>query len=198
MCDRIKELLRKRRPEEEKTPLNSDSRMNWLNTISFCVFGTFTFFTQELILIASEDILSGRHLPTATVLVCYVTPLMITKIVSPWFVQKITYVAKTSFITLCMIIGLSLIVFVEDIKVKLAAIALNAIAAGASEVIFLGLTSFYPQICISAFVAGTGMSSLISPLYYTGKRNVPVKEIAFLLLRYIYAFYIISLPFQCL
>lgn len=152
--------------------MGSDSKMNWLNTVSFCVFGTFTFFNQELILIASEDILSGRHLPTATVLVCYVTPLMITKIVCPWFVQRITYVAKASFITLCMITGLSLIVFVEDIKVKLAAIALNAIAAGASEVIFLSLTSFYPQICISAFVAGTGMSSLISPLYYTGKPTI--------------------------
>jgi len=142
--------------------------MNWLNTICFCVFGTFTFFNQEMILIASEDILSGRQLPTATVLVCYVTPLMITKIVAPWFVQKLPYVAKASFITLCMVLGLSLITFVMDIKVKLTGIALNAIAAGASEVIFLGLTSFYPQICISAFVAGTGLSSLISPLYFTG------------------------------
>lgn len=172
MCDRIKELLRKRGSEAEKTPVGSHSKINWLNTVSFCVFGTFTFFNQELILIASEDILSGRHLPTATVLVCYVTPLMITKIVCPWFVQRITYLAKASFITLCMITGLSLIVFVEDIKVKLAAIALNAIAAGASEVIFLSLTSFYPQISISAFVAGTGMSSLISPLYYTGKLTI--------------------------
>ena len=173
MYDRIKELLYNRRPAEvEKTPLSSDSKMNWLNTICFCVFGTFTFFNQELLLIASEDILSGRQLPTSTVLVCYVTPLMITKIVSPWFVQKIPYVAKASFITLCMILGLSLVVFVEDIKVKLTGIALNAIAAGASEVIFLGLTSFYPQICISAFVAGTGLSSLTSPLYYTGNRNI--------------------------
>ena len=171
MHHRIKELLRKRTSEEGKTPSSSDSKMNWLNTICFCIFGTFTFLNQELILIASEDILSGRQLPTATVLVCYVTPLMITKIVSPWFVQKITYVVKISFITLCMITGLSLIVFVEDIKVKLTGIALNAVAAGASEVIFLSLTSFYPQICISAFVAGTGMSSLISPLYYTGKPN---------------------------
>ena len=172
MCDRIKELLRQLRPEAEKTPLSYDSKMNWLNTICFCVFGTFTFFNQEMILIASEDILSGRQLPTATVLVCYVTPLMITKIVAPWFVQKIPYVAKASFITLCMVLGLSLITFVMDIKVKLTGIALNAIAAGASEVIFLGLTSFYPQICISAFVAGTGMSSLISPLYFTGKWNI--------------------------
>lgn len=172
MCDRIKELFCKLRSEVGKMPPSFDSKMSWLNTLCFCVFGTFTFFNQEMLLIASEDILSGRQLPTATILVCLVTPVMITKITAPWFIQKIPYVAKASFITLCMILGLILIVFVEDIKVKLTGIALHALAAGASEVSFLGMTSFYSQICISAFVAGTGMASLISPLYYTGKRNI--------------------------
>lgn len=146
---------------------SSDST-NWLNILCFCVFGTLSFFNQEMLYTASEDILSGRQLPTATILVCFVTPLMITKIIAPWFIQKIPYFAKVSFVVLCMTLGLVLIVFVEDIKVKLAGIALNAMATGACDITFLGLTSFYPQICISAFIAGTGMASLFSPLYYTG------------------------------
>lgn len=170
MCDRIKELFCKLSPEMGKKP--SDST-NWLNVLCFCVFGTLSFFNQEMLYTASEDILSGRQLPTATILVCFVTPLMITKITAPWFIQKFPYVAKVSFVVLWMTVGLILIVFVEDIKVKLTGIALNAMATGASEVIFLGLTSFYPQICISAFIAGTGMASLISPLYFTGKWNIP-------------------------
>ena len=121
---------------------------------------------------ASQDILSGLKLPTATILVCFVAPVMITKIIAPWFIQKISYAAKVSFIALCMILGLGLVVFVEDIKVKLTGIALNAMATGASEVTFLALTSFYPQTYISAFVAGTGMACLVSPFYYTGKRNI--------------------------
>ena len=153
------------------TSVSSDSKMNRI-TICFCVFGTFTFFNQEMLLIASQDILSGLKLPTATVLICSVTPLTITKIISPWFIQKIPYAVKVIFVALCMTLGLSLIVFVEDIKVKLVGIALNSMATGTSEVTFLGLTSFYPQKYISAFVAGTGMACLVSPLYYTGKRNI--------------------------
>lgn len=169
MWDRIMEIVCKFSPEvAKKSP--SDSKTSWLNSLCFWLFGTLAFFNQEMLYTASEDILSGRQLPTATILVSFVTPLMITKIFAPWFIQRIPYVVKVSFIALFMTLGLALIVFVEDIKVKLVGIALNAMATGASEVIFLGLTSFYPQICISAFVAGTGTASLVSPLYYTGKR----------------------------
>lgn len=174
MCDRVKELFCKLSLEDGKKSPTSDSKTNLLNSLCFYVFGTLSFFNQEMLYIASQDILSGRSLPTATILVCFVTPLMITKILAPWFIQRVPYIVKTSCITLCMTLGLILIVFVEDLKVKLVGIALNAMATGASEVIFLALTSFYPQVCISAFVAGTGIASLISPLYYTGKQNLTV------------------------
>lgn len=167
MSNRIKELFCKFSPDVGRTRSDSDSKSGWLNTLCFFIFGTLGFFNQELLYTASEDILSGRKLPTATILVSFVTPLMITKIVAPWFIQKIPYLAKVFYIALCMTLGLALVVFVEDIRVKLVGIALNAMATGASEVVFLALTSFYPQICISSFVAGTGTASLISPLYYT-------------------------------
>ena len=65
--------------------------------------------------------------------------------------------------------GILLIVLVKNTKVKLFGIALNAIALGGSEITFLALTSCYSQVCISAFVAGTGLASLLAPLCYTGK-----------------------------
>ena len=193
MCDRIKELFCKLSPEVGKKPSDSTS---WLNILCFCVFGTLSFFSQEMLYTASEDILSGRKLPTATILVCFVTPLMITKIFAPWFIQKIPYFAKVSFVVLCMTLGLVLIVFVEDMKVKLSGIALNAMATGACEVTFLGLTSFYPQICISAFVAGTGMASLFAPLYYTGKRNILSLELRGFFVKYIWCYFISIIPFS--
>lgn len=171
MWDRVMEIFCKFSPERAKKPPSTDITTSWLNVLCFYIFGTLAFFNQEMLYTASEDILSGRQLPTATVLVCFVTPLMLTKITAPWFIQRISYVAKTGFIALCMILGLTLVVFVEDVRMKLVGIALNAIATGTAEVVFLGLTSFYPQVCISSFVAGTGMASLVSPLYYTGKRN---------------------------
>ena len=170
VCERIREIFCKFISERVKKPPPADLTTSWLNVLCFYIFGMLTFFNQEMLFPAAEDILSGRHLPTPTVLVCFVTPLMFTKIMAPWFIQRIPYAVKTCFVVLCMVLGLTLIVFVDDIKVKLVGIAVNAIATGASEVVFLALTSFFPQICISSFVAGTGMASLFSPLYYTGKR----------------------------
>ena len=163
------EIFCKFSPERGKKPPSLDASTNWLNVLCFYIFGTLSFFNQEMLYTASEDILSGRELPTATVLVSFVTPLAIIKICAPWFIQRIPYAVKICFISTCMVLGIALVVFFEDIRVRLVGIALNAVATGTAEVVFLGLTSFYPQVCISAFVAGTGMASLISPLYYTGK-----------------------------
>ena len=181
MCDRIKERIfnYKFSLEAGKEPPKSETKTSWLNTFCFFMFGVTAFFSQEMVFTAAQDILSGRKLPTATILVCFVSPLMITKIAVPWFQEKIPYVVKAFYIALSMTLGLSLIVFVEDIRIKLVGIALNAIATGTSEMIFLALASFYPKLCISASMAGTGTASLISPLYYTGKCNILFKELKY-------------------
>lgn len=171
MWDRIMEIFCKFSPESTKPPASKPSASG-LTVFCFYIFGTLSFFNQELLYTASEDILSGRDLPTATVLVCFVVPLLTVKVLAPWFIQRIPYAVKVSFIALTMALGLAVIAFVEEIALKLVGIVLNALASGTAEVTFLGLTSFYPQICISSWVAGTGMASLVSPLYYTGKKNL--------------------------
>ena len=173
MWDRITGTLREFSPERDECPRALGKQSKILDVLCFYIFGTMTFFYQEMLFTASEDILSGRHLPTATVLVCFVAPLAAIKLIAPWFIQKISYVLKVCFIVTCMVAGLALIIFTEDMTLKLVGIALSAVATATSEVVFLALTSFYPQVCISSFVAGTGMASLISPLYYTGKSNRP-------------------------
>lgn len=45
---------------------------------------------------------------------------------------------------------------------------------GVSEVIFLTLTSFYHEVTLSAYSAGTGVGFMIAPLYYTGKSSIKV------------------------
>lgn len=168
MWDRMMESYSKLSPERDENPAALKKRSNWLNVLCFYIFGMMAFFYQEMLYTASEDILSGRQLPTSTILVTFVTPLAAIKLIAPWFIQKISYVFKVCFISTCMVTGLALIIFTEDMRLKLVGIAVNAVATGVAEVVFLALTSFYPQVCISAFVAGTGMASLVSPLYYTG------------------------------
>ena len=171
MWDKVLKLFCKFSSNRDKELPLSEKTTGWRNVLCFYIFGTLAFFNQEMLFTASEDILSGRNVPTATTLVCFVTPLMVTKITSPWFVQSVPYLVKTCIIALAMALGLTVIVFVEDVKVKLVGIALNAMATGAAEIVFLSLTSFYPQVCISSFVGGTGTASLVSPLYYNGKKK---------------------------
>jgi hypothetical protein len=156
------------RNDEDETEKPSRETTSALNIVCFVAFGTLTFFNQEMLLTAAEDILSGKEVPTAAVLVTFVTPLMAVKIFFPWFIQKVPYWIKILVITIFMISGILIIAYVEDTRIKMVGIALNAMATGASELVLLSLTSFYPQLCISAYVAGTGLSSLIAPLYYTG------------------------------
>ena len=151
----------------KETPA-SDTKSRWLNTICFYIFGFFAFFNVEMFVIGAQDILSGRNIPTAILITCFEGPLVMAKLVIPWFQQKIPYVVKMFFIASFMILGLSLVVFANDFKVKILGVGLNAMAAGATEATSLALASFYPKICISAFVAGTGTGCLIAALYYTG------------------------------
>ena len=148
---------------------NCNCNSSSLNMVCFIIFGTMTFSNQEMLYTAAEDILSGHKIPTAVVLVTFVAPLMVVKIFAPWYIHRLPYWARLLMISLLMIIGIVIVSYAADIRVKIIGIVMNAVATGASELVLLSLASFYPQICISAFVAGTGLSSLISPLYYTGK-----------------------------
>ncbi|XP_031550597.1 protein BTN1-like [Actinia tenebrosa] len=160
LCNFVPRKYDDEKPDKETTSA--------LNIVCFLVFGTLSFFNQEMLLTAAEDILSGNKVPTAAVLVTFVTPLMAVKIFFPWFIQKIPYWFKILVIMLFMMSGILIIAYADDIRLKMFGIALNAMATGASELVLLSLTAFYPQICISSYVAGTGISSLVAPLYYTG------------------------------
>ncbi|PFX31777.1 protein btn-1-like [Stylophora pistillata] len=152
---------------EKETTASDTKSLNWLNISCFYIFGIISFFNVEMFSVAAQDILSGRDVPTAILITCYEGPLLMAKLVIPWFQEKIPYVAKMFFIASFMILGLSLVVFANDFRAKILGVMLNAMAAGACEATSLALASFYPKICISTFVAGTGSGCLIGALYYT-------------------------------
>ena len=168
MWQRFKQTLCNLVPRKDPDCKPDRQSTSSLNVVCFVMFGTLTFFNQEMLLTAAEDILSGYNVPTAAVLVTFVAPLMAVKIFFPWCMQKVPYWLKILVITVFMMAGILIIAYGNDIRLKMVGIGMNAMATGASELVLLSLSSFYPQICISAFVAGTGLSSLISPLYYTG------------------------------
>lgn len=171
MFQKLRQTLCNLVPQRDSGIKPDQQRTSSLNVFCFIAFGTLTFFNQEMLYTATEDLLSGRSVATAAVLVTFVAPMMTIKMLFPWCIQKVPYWLKIFLIPMFMMSGILMIAYSGDIRVQMIGVGLNAMATGASELIFLSLSSFYPQICISAYVAGTGLSSLVSPLYYTGKFN---------------------------
>ena len=57
----------------------------------------------------------------------------------------------------------------NEIHWKLFGISLTSFALGAGETTVSALTSFYLEVCLSAFSSGTGTGFAMAPLYYMGK-----------------------------
>lgn len=169
MWQKVRQSLCNLVPQKDREVKPDLHRYSAVNIFCFIIFGVLSFFNQEMLLTASEDILSGYKVPTPAILVTFVGPLMAVKLLCPWCIQRVPYWLKILVISLFMMSGILMIAYGRDFRVQLIGIGLNAMATGASELTLLSLSSFYPQICISAYVAGTGLSSLVSPLYYTGK-----------------------------
>ncbi|XP_032221255.2 protein btn-1 [Nematostella vectensis] len=144
----------------------SEETLSLLNISAFLVFGLLTFVNMEILFTAAEDILSGFNIPTASLIICFNVPLVVAKIVLPWCFQRFPYVVHVTWLTGFMILGTLFIVFVDSMVAKMVGLGLNAMATGGSELVFLALTAYYPKVCVSAFVCGTGIAALVAPLYY--------------------------------
>ena len=68
-----------------------------------------------------------------------------------------------------MAVGISLVIFVDNVYLKILGVAFNAVAHGLGEITFLALATFFGKTAITAFAAGSGAGILLGPLYYTGE-----------------------------
>ena len=65
--------------------------------------------------------------------------------------------------------GLLILALAEQVYWKLIGLGIASVGYSMSEMTVLGLTSFYREVALTAFSAGTGVGYVITPFYYTGK-----------------------------
>lgn len=134
--------------------------------IAFFVFGALLCGTNSLAVAGAQDILAGTFIQTSTVLVANTLPNLVACLIAPYFMQTIPYSVRIAAVGLSYICGALVFAIANEIHWKLFGIALTSFALGAGETTVSALTSFYLEVCLSAFSSGTGTGFAMAPLYY--------------------------------
>ena len=165
--------------EEEEEEEEEEERMHpkRIKTIAcFFTLGLLAMLYKQILGVAAQDILSGSHIPSSTVIFVGALPGFSVKLTLPWFVQRWSYFTRTIAVVLLQIGGLLTIALSSMAHWRLAGVAVVFAGFGLGEITFLALTSFYEDVTGSAIAAGLGMASLLGPFYYTGQYKIIAAE----------------------
>ena len=154
--------------EDNGTPAKNDGE-RLITVFAFFSFGFILYSVYSLLIAAAEDILRGSDIPTSAVISCIVGPYVLVTLVSPYFVQNIPYLPRVIVVFILYEVGLFSLVFVKRVEAKLLSVCLVSFAFGVGEMSCIAMTSFYNQVIVGVFSAGTGVGFITAPLYYTGK-----------------------------
>ena len=133
-------------------------------------FGLWVYFpTLVLLWIANEDILAGSLQSSAIVQIAFTVPEILSKaIVSPWVVERISFLQ--AFIihgSVFLIVQLSF-VFVNIINFRLACLCVLGFAQGMGSIAAAKLLGFYGESA-GVYQSGATCSSVVASFTYTGK-----------------------------
>jgi len=146
---------------------NQEERERLRTVTAFFIFGSLIYATYSLVIAGAQDILAGTFIQTSMVLVADIGPYFLVTLIAPYFMQKIPYFARIMTVFLCGIGGFLMLSFSKQVHWKLIGVGIASFGYGVGEVTFLALTSFYHEVTVSAYSAGTGAGFVIAPLYYT-------------------------------
>lgn len=155
-----------REAEISEVESRSLERESLKTIVAFFVFGALLCGANSLVVAGAQDTLAGTLIQTSTVLLANSLPNLVACSVAPYFMQNIPYSVRISAVGMSYICGALTFAMATQINWKLFGIGLTSFALGAGETTVSALTSFYSEICLTAFSAGTGTGFSMAPLYY--------------------------------
>lgn len=142
------------------------------SSLAFFLFSFLEFFSFNLLISGSQDILAGTEAPTSLVLFIAVAPIVVVVLIAPYFQQEIAYGIRILFGVLMTVAGFVLVAYAKGFKWKLVGVGFVSFSMGVIEISFLALLSYFKQDVVSTYAAGTGVGFVMAPLYYIGKSEV--------------------------
>ncbi|KAJ7365802.1 battenin CLN3 protein [Desmophyllum pertusum] len=139
-----------------------------ITVVAFFSFGFILYFVYYFLVAATEDILRSSDIPTSAVISCIVGPYVLITLVSPYFAQNIPYLPRVIVVFILYEVGSFSLVHVTHVWAKLISVCLVSFAFGVGEMSCIAMTSFYNQVVVGVFSAGTGVGFITAPFYYKG------------------------------
>ncbi|SSD58657.1 related to Protein BTN1 [Saccharomycodes ludwigii] len=137
--------------------------------IFFWIFGLLNNVLYVVILSAAIDIV-GTNTPKSIVLLADIIPSLSIKLLSPFFIHKISYNVRVSSLIIISISGMFLISMSSTspalLWFSLLGIILASFSSGLGEVTFLQLTNYYSSVSLNGWSSGTGGAGLLGSFAY--------------------------------
>lgn len=137
--------------------------------MTFFAIGAFISITFNLVIAAAQDILAGTFIQTSVVHIANIGSHFLISLIGPYFMQKIPYFFRIAAFCLSVLSGIVILALSKQVNWMLAGVGVASFGVGVGDITTIALTSFYGDVTLSAFAAGTGVGLAITPLYYTSK-----------------------------
>lgn len=158
-----------RKTASKDLPQNEDSEEKLINIAAFFVFGFAEATMSTVLILATEDLLSGTSYPSSLILVVSFLPYALCAAILPYFVERIPQLVVNTVVFLCFTAGLLLMALPTKTELKILGVFCNGLGVGASDTLIMGFTARYSDITVHAYSGGVGVAFLLMNLFYTGK-----------------------------
>lgn len=121
-----------------------------------------------VILSAAQDLV-GSGVPKGLVLLADVLPSFVTKLIAPYFIDRVPYAIRIplfAFISSAGMLMLALTPPDTSVASKMVGVMLASLSSGGGELSFLGLTHYYGHMSLAAWGSGTGAAGLLGAGLY--------------------------------
>lgn len=149
-----------------------DKTKHLLTVFYFFSLGLWTTIIPMVIVwVAIEDILAGSLLSTTVLIISFSVPDIISKIFSPYLVNRISFQWSFALLTLLFVGSLIVIVVGKDIETRIIGVSIHGLANGFAVITCVRMIAYYNQahVLANAYQNGTNASVFVASLAYTGQ-----------------------------
>lgn len=121
-----------------------------------------------IILSAAQDLV-GSSVPKGVVLLADVMPSFFTKLIAPYFIQRVPYRLRVLVFIALSATGMLMVALTppsKSVAVKMVGVVLASLSSGGGELSFLGLSHYYGHISLVGWGSGTGAAGLVGAGLY--------------------------------
>ena len=116
---------------------------------------------SSLIYTAAQDILSGKSLPTAVVLLTFILPQVLCSGFGPFCLVKLSPSKRIALVFANHSCGTLLLALAPQVEFKLIGVGLVSAGTVCAAVGILALTAYYDHTTVICFTTGTGLGVLV-------------------------------------